>query len=262
MNDELTAAHQALDDFLAPRAEWPHGAPHRHKGATKKAGPGPSRRAKAHDRRERPLVEDDGLYFRVAEPAGPASSTTHRRRTQERTRKAAAAFRRAFGTVWRRIGGADRQALMRYWRGRGDDSLPVFPGPSSNAWTLIQLADGAPRADGAQPCDGLGAELTFPMSLAAEHPDRLPLEVARAVAAAWRYATRRHWRLVMEMIEDPLAAWEAGRKRVTHAGRERKLDALEAAHLRACEAELAAVLRRWGFEDAAAGGRERENREV
>ena len=205
VNDKLTAAYQALDDFLgAPgQVATRRAAPAAMRGAAKRAGPAPSRKAKAGDRRDRVLVEEDGLYFRVVAPAGSAPSTRTTRRTDERAQKAAAAFRRAFGTVWRRIGGAERQALLHYWRGRGDDGPPAYAGPSPHARPLIQITDGEPRTEGTPCCDAFGAEFTFPLSLAVEHPDRLPLEIARALAVAWRYATRRHWRLVVEMIEDP-----------------------------------------------------------
>jgi hypothetical protein len=78
-------------------------------------------------------------------------------------------------------------------------------------------------------------------------PDRFPFVIARALAVTSLYATRRHWALAMEMIEEPLARWERRQgKNADDATRDRKIDRLEAAHLRAYESEIVDVLRRWG----------------
>jgi hypothetical protein len=95
--------------------------------------------------------------------------------------------------------------------------------------------------------------LTFPASLVAEHPHQLPAVIARALAEALLHANRRHWALVETEIEGPLARWERRQgKRADDVRRGAKIDHLEAAHRRAYQREVTAVLAGWGS-DAAAG---------
>ncbi|HVS36437.1 MAG TPA: hypothetical protein VMS17_12800 [Gemmataceae bacterium] len=248
-----------VDDFLSRSAKLERITPGRNGGPAKKAKPALTDKARARDRRDRLLVEDDGLYFRIAEPIGALSSRLRQRRVTERSQKVAAAFRRAFRVVWTRRTNADRYALLQHWRGTGDDDMPVYPEPATHPIPVIQLASTVPPSHGNSYCNKLGAEFAFPLSLAAERADRLRREIARALAVAWRYATRRHWRLILEQIEEPLASWEAEQKRSASA-RGRKLHTLEKNYLRAHQADLEAVLRRWGFEDAAASERENAKR--
>jgi hypothetical protein len=91
--------------------------------------------------------------------------------------------------------------------------------------------------------------MNFPIALVVEQPDRLPLVIARTLAQVHRFATRRHWRLVQEMIEEPLALWESQRgAEVSDAARDQKLDALEGEYVRRSEAELRELLGWWGFD--------------
>jgi hypothetical protein len=63
------------------------------------------------------------------------------------------------------------------------------------------------------------------------------------------FATRRHWGLYLELVEERMENWEKRHgKKADEAARERKLDVLEAAHLRAYDAELEQRLRGWGFD--------------
>jgi hypothetical protein len=99
-------------------------------------------------------------------------------------------------------------------------------------------------------CHRLGDELHFPVALVLEHPERLPLEIARALAQCLRYATRRHWGLIQEKIEVPLTRWEKRQGVVSDEARDRKLDQLEGDYLRAVESEVAQILRGWGGEES------------
>jgi hypothetical protein len=189
----------------------------------------------------------DGLVFRVVtQPSRPRRDV---RLIEER-------FRAAFACAWDTIPEQDRWLLLRYWHDRPDTGRPVGAGPRPE----IRVLDRVSCAPPPPACDRLGHRLTFAVAPADEPASRLPLLVAHALAQVWMLATKRHWKLYLEMIEEPLARWEKRQgKKADDAARERKLDLLEAAHRRAYEAELQQRLRAWGFdgpvpEDVRVGG--------
>jgi hypothetical protein len=190
------------------------------------------------------LVEGDQLFFRVLLQAGGPS-------TVSRVSQAAGVeetFRRTFSKVWHQIPEADRQALCAYWR---DKTAPASPG----AWRLplhprpsIRVVDSLPGSPSPPVCDDFGTKLNFALSLVAEQPDRLPAAIGRALVEAYLFASRRHWALALELVEEPLERWERRRgKNIDDDARDAKIDRLEAAHRIAYEEEIAEVLARWGF---------------
>jgi len=154
-----------------------------------------------------------------------------------------ATFRLAFQAAWDRIPRSAALLLVRFWN-KPDPILPddyIVP----TCKPLIQIVDRLPSD---QSCTKFGHELTFPVTLMTQPPDCIAFEIARALAQVFHMANRRHWRLIQERIEQPLEAWEASQpKKITHAARDRKLDVLEAEYLRVYHAEMADLLRGWGF---------------
>jgi hypothetical protein len=181
----------------------------------------------------------DGLAFRVvAQPGRP-------RRDDQLIEEH---FRAAFVRIWEDIPEQDRRTLTRYWHDQPDTGRPGGAGPRPE----IRVLDWASCAPPPPACDRLGHRLTFAVVPADEPAGRLPLLIARALAQAHLFATRRHWALAIDLIEEPLARWEKRRgKDADDAARERKLDLLEAAHRKAYEGELEQRLRAWGFADPA-----------
>src|SRR5262245_22563193 len=142
-----------------------------------------------------PIVEADGLYFRVVTRAGSRPQVPD---------GVADAFAGTFGEVWRRLPRPDRQRLLAYWREqRGWD--PTF-GPREGPRPVIHVVH--PSEDSAEGVDQFGHLLTFPAALILRRPGAVALSVGRALAGAYRLATGAHWRLVLRLVEDPLARWE------------------------------------------------------
>lgn len=188
-----------------------------------------------------PLSEADGLYFRLSPTATPLPPA--------RVTAVTDAFRLAFQSVWAGIPDDDRRRLRDYWRTQ--KRLPSYdePWPPPPHRPLIQITDDEPWSHEYQVCRHFGAELNFPVSLVLEHSDRITSVIGRTLAQVFRLATRQHWGLYLELVEEPLARWEQhlGRK-VTDAARDRKLDELEAEYFPVYESEMAELLRRWGRE--------------
>jgi hypothetical protein len=199
------------------------------------------------------LVSRDGLYFRVlSDPARHKMSPSQAGGPGSRNEGIWQAFRRPFNEVWDRVPRPDRQVFVDYWQRppyrSASDGLSFTPPPSGHR-PLIQVTDRAPLSPLLPVWSQLGHEMNFPVALVVEQPHRLPLVIARTLAQVFMLATRRHWRLVVSKIEEPLARWERSQgARVTEAARDERLDVLEAEYLRAHEAEVAQVLRRWGLQ--------------
>jgi hypothetical protein len=228
-----------LFDFLCRRAEQVQ-EQRRRRAPTAAAKRGCPRQAAREPVRYPVLVAADQLFFRV--------STGDR---EVDTAAVEATFRRAFSVVWRRIPGSDRRCLVDYWRSDPTRLSRDPLRPTAHPRPCIRVLDAGPWSPSADLCGDLGAKLTFPLDLVAEHPDQLPRSVARALAIAHRYASRRHWALIEERLETPMARWERRRGPKTDADREAELDRLEWAYLRAYQAETAAILRGWGLDQAA-----------
>jgi hypothetical protein len=230
----------SLPDFLGQQAALYRQRRGRAQGA-KRTPPRPA--APAEGGRV-PLV--DGLTFRIV--------TTHTVPTSKGSGFAgqaaaiAEAFRGAFLGVWGRLPGQDRERLRAYWRGDLDrlpGSGPFAPRPAS---PRIRIVAQVPWSPADFLTDKLGTELNFPADLVTEHPDELPHAVARALAEAHLHATRRHWGLALELIEEPLARWERRMgRRANDVNRDARIDQLEAAHRLAYAKEIGAILARWRF---------------
>src|SRR5262249_7899460 len=129
------------------------------------------------------------------------------------------------------------------------------------------LVEGVDWSPAHAACRRLGHELVFPTSVVTGGSDRLPPVIARTLALALRYATSRHWGLILERIEDPFERWQKRRgKNVDESPRDAKLDRLEVDYRAAYEAEIAGILGGWRLSGSAATGVgvdcERENDEA
>ena len=182
------------------------------------------------------LVADDGLFFRIAHHA---SASTGR------------PFAQAFRSVWSAIPLADRLCLLSYWRNPPYQSLSTkwslsIPHPRP----LIQIAHDAESSPYGV-CTRLGHELVFPLAIIDYSPSDAAREIARTLAQVYMYASRQHWRLIVDQIEKPLSDWEHGRVRaISDRSRDKKADQLEQGFLRVYETEIRFLLDRWGFTDA------------
>ncbi len=184
--------------------------------------------------RDRPLVEQDDLFFRVI--PGVRDALAHQDFDAD---DVALTFRAAFTGVWERIPPADRQRLLVYWRhGPDSRSHEKKHGP------LIQVVcqPTTPEVVLAR----CGMEISFPATLVIGQPHRLLLEIARTLAQVYRLATREHWGLVLEQIEEPLQLWERHEgARATESQRDKLVKALEAEYLEKYEASVLKIVRAW-----------------
>jgi hypothetical protein len=177
-------------------------------------------------------------------------------RSTQQAEAIAAAFRRAFLDVWRQVPPRDRHRLLTYWRDQPDRAAWAGRDAPRYATVRILLEDGVDWSPSASSCERHGNALTFPTSLVTQDGDRLRYVVARTFALALRFATRRHWGLIVAKIEDPLERWLKRRgKNADEASREAKLDRLEADYLAAYEAEIATIMRGWGFGPSVLGAK-------
>jgi hypothetical protein len=191
----------------------------------------------------------DGLFFRLAfRHTGPGLQAAAGDGLKARAAAVAETFRLAFLDVWGQIPGQDRERLLTYWRGQPEPLPGASPFAPRRASPRIRIAAGVAWSPADNLSDKLGTEFTFPLRLVTEHPASLPHAIARGLAQAHRFASRRHWGLIQERIEEPLADWERRRGRKTDADRDAKLGRLEAGYLAAYEAEIAAILRGWGVD--------------
>src|SRR5262249_29326377 len=181
-------------------------------------------RARARQQWEREssvlLVPDDRLYFRL-ERAGPGAPPARADEVRE-------TFRREFCGVWGRIPRADRDLLLRYWRGGPVPAGPLYAHPTIRVIEVVPWATAPPR------CVNFASELSFTLAEVTERPDHLPSVIATALAQALLHANRHHWDLALEFIEQPLARWERRQgKKADDAERDSKIDKLEQAHHKA-----------------------------
>jgi hypothetical protein len=191
------------------------------------------------------LVEEDRLFVHV--PARPAHPGAGRAPAEGSAVAPVESFRAAFVEVWARIPESDRQALLAYWRA-DRSAAPHRP--------LIRLVHPERGARRPRACGRLGHELTFRLAPVLARPRRARRVIARALALAHRYATCQHWKLVLDKVEGPMAAWERRYgQRATEADRDARHRQLTKAYLVADEAEVQTLLRGWGFADRAAPAR-------
>jgi hypothetical protein len=240
----LLGAPDTLIDCLGRQAVAA-GEQHRDRGLGAKAKRLPPGKGPHREEGFASLVEEDHLYCRLLTPIRSPGSPTFL--AVER------AFRDPFADLWRgRIPEHDRGTLLGYWRGRppGVRIEDYCAKPWSPCYRpLIRVVGAGSALPRDALCDRLGFEMTFSTRLVLEHPNRLPYEITRVLAAAFLYASRRHWGLIQELIERPLERWERQQgARATGAARDRKLDALEAEYLRVSGIEMEQILRRWGVE--------------
>ena len=192
--------------------------------------------------RDLPLVEEDGLCFRVT--AGVRGGLA---RHDFDPVAVAGGFRAAFVGVWEKLPPADRRRMLAYWR-RGGESLPLASrARDEQPAPLIRVVCGAePPDDVIARC---GMEISFPASLVLGQPHELVGEVARALAGVHRYVSREHWGLILAVIEEPFDLWERGQGAdAADDRREEKLDELEAEYLRRFTARIDQIIVLWGGE--------------
>jgi hypothetical protein len=192
---------------------------------------------------EFPLVEQDRLFLRVTSKPRRLQAPV----SEDEAVALARNFGDAFRAVWATIPPEDRGCLFDYWRGQRPLPWNFNEGPPPRRVPDIQVqvdADPGPLPDAL--CKGLGWQLIFPVALVGDEPERMRGEIIRVLMQVHRYASGRHWQLQSELVDEPLAAWEKAQgDHVSEAARERKLAALGRAFLRAHDAEVAQLLRRW-----------------
>jgi hypothetical protein len=157
------------------------------------------------------------------------------------------AFQRAFNEVWDRVLSRDRRLMLDYWRSSAS-SLDGRPLPVQRP--LIQIVEvPSPPTPPPPACELLGYELTFPADFIVLQTADLPHEIASLLVQVFGYASGAHWRLIQELIEQPLARWAAGEGAgASERARNRKLNELEGNFLRAHQAAVAQQLGAWGFD--------------
>jgi hypothetical protein len=227
-----------LHDYLRRQAALLNRRRRRGRSSKKAAG-----RPAVEGPRELPLVPEMGLCFVVSSARGCRAPDPPPGKMGTRTAAVEEPFRRAFTNVWCRIAESDRRALLDYWHSR--------PRTGRSSRPMMRVVDGLPGFPADAVCDDLGHTLVFPASLVVGHAEDLRWVIARALATAMRYASRRHWQLIQERIEEPMGRWQRRRgRKVTEGECDAKRDQLEAAYLVKYEKELAQLLRSWGFAES------------
>ena len=130
------------------------------KSKAKKAAPRPH----ANDEvRDLPLVEKDGLSFRIVAGARDALADQPFNPVA-----VAEGFRAAFAGVWKKIPPADRQRMLAYWRRGGDTASRDRRARDEKPAPLIRVVCGSePPDDVIARC---GMEISFPASLVLGQP--------------------------------------------------------------------------------------------
>lgn len=196
----------------------------------------------------RPLVEEDRLSFRaVTIERFYGDVRLKEMPTSPALEKDLEAFRLAFCDVWSGIPCQDRHRLLFYWRSKHDCSTEPHLPANPDRRPVILVVDAIPDYFLPQIAQYLGNMYLFPQPMLWNDPAQLRMEIATVLAWTFRVATRRRWELAIEIVEKPYEEWEKRQKgKASHDRRDRKLDALEAQHLRAYHAEMAELLGRWG----------------
>src|SRR5438128_715219 len=116
--------------------------------------------------------------------------------------------------------------MLAYWRNGKSDSCLRDPDPFAvpTPCPLIEIVDVGPWSPAHEVCSRSGSVLNFPASLVATHSHLLPWEIAKALVQVYRYASRKHYGLILELIDEPLERWERQQgKKITDARRDKKL---------------------------------------
>ncbi len=195
-----------------------------------------------------PLLDGESLVFRVEYPAltlGPLAVQTGL--PTALPGNVGSVFRRVFDSVWARIPAEDRHQMMRYWNERPNFGLRDIPEVMVGPRPKILVVD-VPlpaRLDGM--CEYQGFVLRFPRCFVTGPTERLAFIIARTLVLAYSFASREHWQLMLDVIEDPWERWEAQHADASEAAADRKYDQLMKTYQRKSAAALEKVMRRWGF---------------
>jgi len=211
--------------------------------------PGSSVGCKTVPANEFPLVLDDNLFVRVV-PAAPASGPGKADGQNScDPAEVARMFRTTFSSVWGQIPEADRQPLLDHWRRGPDRGLYDERAEWGHHWPLIQIVGAGPQPPHAI-YEKMGNVLNFPAALITAHPHLLGYEIGRILAQVYRLATCEHWRLIQEVLEQPLERWERQEgARATEARLNKKVKSLETAYLQQYEARITQIVRSWGIKE-------------
>ena len=193
----------------------------------------------------RPLIEEDGVFFRVVSsrqgPTQPAEQTAGEHQTMVDT------FRAEFTAVWAQLPAADRKGMIARWRrgpGRGIEGDPYC---SNRQWPLILIV--CDKTSSPQHAvEEQGNLLSFPASLV-QTTHLLRSEITRALAEVHHWASGNHWAQVLRLWEEPLDKWDQDHKgMITDAQQEEKERTLESELVRQQSASIDEIVANWGFD--------------
>jgi hypothetical protein len=155
-------------------------------------------------------------------------------------------FQQAFCEVWQHIPVVDRRIMLGFWRDAGAN----LDGRSlSTQRPLIQVVEVWSDVPSTPVCELLGHQIQFQTDFIAQHSSHLSLEIARLMVRVFRYANRQHWKMVVQMLEQPLACWEAGEGAgPDERAYKRKVDQLERDFFHAHKMAVAQQLHAWGID--------------
>lgn len=202
----------------------------------------------------RPLVPEDGLVFAIGCDIGCITGAVERQVSVPHAlaERIEATFRPAFAAIWKRIPAEEQSLLMAYWceepchRVGGRRGGPSCPRPL----ILIDIESANFAQDNREGVESFGRVLSFPSSLTKGEPQFLQSTIGRALAIAYRFATREHWGLLLSVVDEPLERWQQRQKRpVSDALVDRKAKPLEREYLKQVETALDGILCRWGLND-------------
>lgn len=198
------------------------------------------------------LVPEDGLVFAIGCDIGCITGAVERQVSVPHAlaERIEATFRPAFAAIWKRIPAEEQSLLMAYWREEpchrvgGRRGGPSCPRPL----ILIDIESATFAHDNHEGVESFGRVLSFPASLTKGDPQVLQSIIGRALAIAYRFATREHWGLLLSVVDEPLERWQRRQKRpVSDALVDRKAKPLEQAYRAQVAAAIDGVLGRWGL---------------
>jgi len=155
------------------------------------------------------------------------------------------AFSSVFQSLWQRIPLADRQTMLEYWQCSTQVMTSLSSGVSPMPVFKI-VADVELPAQAEVAFRELGVELVFRDSLTRQ-ADRLHQAILNVLTWVYLVASRRHWALAIEYLDEPIEEWLEQHPRATERQEQMKWTWLERRYLIQYETETIQLAGRWGF---------------
>jgi hypothetical protein len=194
------------------------------------------------------LIEEDCLLFRVVLEDAPRSRAPAGSLVRHATHLGTI-FRAAFAEIWDRIPLVDQVRLRSHWQNQDWPRLqPMSLAEKRLPRPLIEVVDGW-EEEATETCGNYGGHLVFTAPMVTDTAQRLRAIIVRTLTQVHMYASREHYRLALELYEDPLAQWQKETGESMSDAWQEKSDALHDEYVRQHETAQAELRRRWRADD-------------